>query len=153
MAVYSDLWQSIIYSVAVWLIKRVGDWVTDRSTYWLTGWQWLTVSLTLWEIEWLTDSMTEKKTARILFVNFVNLTFTYINITFFFPFFRKSLIFKKVIDKMQITSIWKNTNSRHLSIFPLGILPTMVCIHCRYLYTFILVNYLSHQCLIKESSK
>ena len=27
--------------------------------------------------------MTEKKTARILFVNFVNLTFTYINITFF----------------------------------------------------------------------
>ena len=83
MAVYSDLWQSIIYSVAVWLIKRVSDWVTDRSTYWLTGWQWLTVSLKLWEIEWLTDSMTEKKTARILFVNFINLTFTYINITFF----------------------------------------------------------------------
>ena len=27
--------------------------------------------------------MTEKKTARILFVNFVNLTFIYINITFF----------------------------------------------------------------------
>ena len=94
MAVYSDLWQSIIYSVAVWLIKRVSDWVTDRSTYWLTGWQWLTVSMKLWEIEWLTDSMTEKKTAWILFVNFINLTFAYINITFF-SFFSKVLDIQK----------------------------------------------------------
>ena len=68
------------------LTNRESNWVTYYSTYWLTGWQWLTVSLKLWEIEWLTDFMTEKKTEWILFVNFINLTVTYINIIYVLSF-------------------------------------------------------------------
>ena len=71
-----------------WLSK----WLVDLLTDWLT----VTLSLKLWEIEWLTDFMTEKKSEWILFVDFMNLTVTYININFFSlsfesPWYSKSL--------------------------------------------------------------
>ena len=43
------------------LTNRESNWITNFWTFWLTGWQWLTVSVKLWESNWFNDRKKKKK--------------------------------------------------------------------------------------------